>query len=246
MYAGGIDLGLLRWLLLSIGVAFASSFDGFMVGLAYSIRGLRISSAHYWIMGTCTGTMIGVSMIFGKLLASVMPDNVETCIGAVILICIGIWQIRQQTRVSTGQHLQEADSRAAQVEQKPDTPGVNVSRKSTGPQRNCLIGMAETVVAILNEPLKADQDLSGTIDTKEAWLLSVALGLDAFAAGLGASVVGFSMLLIPLSALASPAFVFLGITVGKVTRADRHLGRNQILPGIVLIAIGLMKMFGCF
>ena len=66
MQAGGLALSLWHWVLASGGVVFASSFDGFMTGIAYSIKGLRINYGHYWMIGFCTGTMMGISMVFGN------------------------------------------------------------------------------------------------------------------------------------------------------------------------------------
>ncbi|WP_081833596.1 manganese efflux pump [Geomicrobium sp. JCM 19055] len=49
------------------------------------------------------------------------------------------------------------------------------------------------VIQILKKPTAADVDNSGTISVKEAVLLGVALSLDAFGAGFGASMLGYSV-----------------------------------------------------
>ena len=69
-------MGLWQWFLASAGVVFASSLDGFMAGMAYAIKGLRIRPHHYWIIGICTGTMMGISMFAGGLMALAMPDGI--------------------------------------------------------------------------------------------------------------------------------------------------------------------------
>ncbi len=241
-------MDLLQWLLLSMGVVFASSFDGFMVGIAYSIKGLRMSRIHYWIMAFCTGTMMGASMIVGRLLTVWLKKDLSTCLGAAILILLGLWQIRQQADSFNRQDLtkpnqSEVSESGRSNHKNCQKPGLCQQSRRFKP---CLARMAELIIDIMKEPLKADRDLSGTIDIKEAWLLSVALGLDAFAAGLGASAAGFPMIMIPIAALASPGFVFLGIIVARITKADENLRGKQMLSGVVLIAVGILKIFGCF
>jgi len=249
-------LSLWHWVLASGGVVFASSFDGFMTGIAYSIKGLRINYGHYWMIGFCTGTMMGISMVFGKLLASVMPDNMESVIGAAILVGLGVWNVIQEAPPRENRRLLQAHSSQEaspsvdlQVELNRHTPTADVSHvtarsRPDSSKRNCIVDAIKTVLAVFKEPLKADRDLSGSIDTTEAWVLSIALGLDAFAAGLGASVAGFPMLLIVISAIASPAFVYLGITAGNAARGKNNPRRNQVLAGIILIVVGLAKAFG--
>ena len=156
---------------------------------------------------------------------------------------------RENRRLLQAHLLKEASpSVDLQVEANRHTPTADVSHvTAVGPdssKRNCIVDAIKTVLAVFKEPLKADRDLSGSIDTTEAWVLSIALGLDAFAAGLGASVAGFPMLLIVISAIASPAFVYLGITAGNAARGKNNPRRNQVLAGIILIVVGLAKAFG--
>src|SRR5690625_4051013 len=64
---------------------------------------------------------------------------------------------------------------------------------------------------VLNTPDKADLDQSGTISANEALLLGTALALDAFGAGIGASMLGYSPALTSLLiACMSGLFVFCG------------------------------------
>lgn len=244
MQAGGLILSLWHWLMASVGVVLASSFDGFLAGMAYSSRGLRISCTHYWIIGFCTGAMMGISMLFGKLITSVMPDRMETFMGAAILAGLGIWQITQKGPLPENEDLQQLSSMDLPAHRKHDGFTENSIQTSGTSRRACIIVMAEAVLAVFKEPLKADKDLSGNIDTKEAWILSIALGLDALAAGLGASVAGFPMLLVVISALASPAFVYLGITAGRARGVRGNPRRTQVLAGLILIGVGFLKAAG--
>lgn len=178
-------------------------------------------SMHYLIMGLCTGAMMGFSMGFGKFLTVWLPNMVENCVGAAILACLGLWQIRQRTR----------------------SPKHGGSREIHGKPARWPVQLVEDILGIAEEPLRADQDCSGSIDTKEAWLLGIALGLDALGAGLGTSVAGFSMLLIPVAAAASPAFVYVGTVAGRFSGLGRRIGESRFLTGSILIITGVAKLF---
>jgi putative Mn2+ efflux pump MntP len=241
-------LALLRWLLLSIGVVFASSFDGFMVGISYSARGVSLNRIHYGIMAFCTGAMMGLSMGLGRFLTARLPNRLENYLGAGVLICLGLWQIWQGT-----QSTKQGSSPQAKA-----IPGDNLGFAQQGDESDnrgspghythcheisqCLHQMLRVILDILKEPLKADRDLSGTIEAKEAWFLSIALGLDALAAGLGTSVAGFSTVLIPVAAAASPAFVYLGTILGRTSKLGQIIGETRFLPGLILITVGVIRL----
>ena len=126
---------------------------------------------------------MGLSMCFGSFLTAWLPNMVENYLGAAILICLGLWQIWQGTQ--TGQ-----------TEPRPEKEAVVAIEEQKRARR--VFQLLNTIMDIVEEPLRADWDRLGTIDRKEAWLLGIALGLDALAAGLGTSVAGFSMVVIPV------------------------------------------------
>ncbi len=76
----------------------------------------------------------------------------------------------------------------------------------------------------------------------EAAVLGLALALDGFGAGFGAAMAGYSPLVTGLLvALVKVAFVSLGQRAGRRLTAfalTRHL---QVLPGLIILALGLMK-----
>ncbi|MGI6621378.1 MAG: manganese efflux pump [Bacillota bacterium] len=249
-------MGLWQWFLASAGVVFASSLDGFMAGMAYAIKGLRIRPHHYWIIGICTGTMMGISMFAGGLMALAMPDGIEGVMGGAILVGLGIWQLAQKSAPPDKQILEGlSSSMDTDTNRKNplantvpgDLPGQAGSVEpltATTFHRARIVDAIRAVLAVFKEPLKADRDLSGDIDIHEAWVLSAALGLDAFAAGLGASVAGFPVFVTAVSALASPAFVYLGIAAGKAEGTWKHSKGAQAVAGVILIGIGFAKVLG--
>lgn len=99
------------------------------------------------------------------------------------------------------------------------------------------------LIEILKSPSAADRDRSGTISPAEACLLGAALSLDAFGAGIGAAMIGFPPLLTAaLITAASGSFLQLGTRVGCRAAGWRWVRQLSMLPGIILIAIGLLKL----
>src|SRR5699024_1240480 len=96
---------------------------------------------------------------------------------------------------------------------------------------------------ILSTPDQADLDHSGIISPNEALLLGIALALDAFGAGLGASIIGYQPLMTSLLiAFMSGAFVYAGIKTGFLIAKMKQLQKMAILPSLLLISIGIYNI----
>jgi putative sporulation protein YtaF len=99
------------------------------------------------------------------------------------------------------------------------------------------------VIHILKKPMSADFDRSGTITGVEAFMLGMALSLDAFGAGIGAVMLGFSPIYLAFSvALLSSLLVLVGIKLGSYLSRIPWLQKFSFLPGILLIIIGIWKI----
>ncbi len=71
------------------------------------------------------------------------------------------------------------------------------------------------VIQIIKTPSAADMDRSGNISASEAAFLGIALSLDAFGAGIGAALIGFSPLVTSsVIALVSGTLLTMGLRVG--------------------------------
>ncbi|WP_164219482.1 sporulation membrane protein YtaF [Virgibacillus sp. YIM 98842] len=100
------------------------------------------------------------------------------------------------------------------------------------------------LTAVLNTPDKADLDQSGIISANEALLLGTALALDAFGAGIGASMLGYSPVITALFiACMSGFFVYCGIKIGMLLSQSKHLQNMSYIPPILLIALGIFNIF---
>jgi putative sporulation protein YtaF len=100
------------------------------------------------------------------------------------------------------------------------------------------------LTTVLNTPDKADLDQSGTISANEALLLGTALALDAFGAGIGASMLGYSPVITAFFiACMSGVFVFCGIRTGMLLSRSKYLQNMSFIPPILLITLGIFNIF---
>lgn len=98
---------------------------------------------------------------------------------------------------------------------------------------------------IFNDPICSDLDNSSIIDSKEAFLLTIALSLDSFCIGIGGSITDANLSLFPLFVGLFQLFflqsgTFLGIHINKFCKLPENIW--SILSGILLIFIGIFKI----
>ncbi|MFD2926196.1 sporulation membrane protein YtaF [Halobacillus naozhouensis] len=94
---------------------------------------------------------------------------------------------------------------------------------------------------VLQSPEAADLDRSGQIKGRELLLLSLALSLDTFAAGISGSFIGIDPNLTACLILIMTTFMLLaGVRSGE--KLSKKINNISILPGMLLIIIGLIKL----
>ena len=207
-------------------LALAVSLDSFGVGLTYGLRKMKLPFMSLIFIACCSALSILIAMLFGKVILNYLSPNVAEKIGGIILLVIGSWAIMQSIRQYREQQLES---------ESVPTDGrilMNIEIKILG-----------LVIRILQKPTEADIDKSGTITGKEAVLLGIALSLDAFGAGIGAALIGFSPFLMAISvAVMGALFVTLGMKSGYMFADSFWLKKFSFLPGLLLMGIGLWNM----
>lgn len=210
---------IVTFLLLTLAV----SLDGFGVGIMYGMRRIKVPLISIMIISLCSGLVIAASMYLGQFLLQAMTPEVAKRIGAFILIGIGVWAIVQLL-------LQKSNHVAPSKTENKRVFYFEIKR----------LGL---VIQILRTPVKADMDRSGIISATEATLLGIALSFDAFGAGIGAALIGFSPLWTSLCiAISSGIFIVLGLKTGVIFANINWLRKVSILPGFILIVMGIMKL----
>lgn len=229
-------------------LAFAVSLDGFGVGVTYGLRRIRIPFLSVFIIACCSGLIIFMSMQVGGWLTNFLSEFVSKLIGACLLILIGCWALIQLKRGK--QNGNDVTIETAELPQGTvETAAASEGKAGMNDLSNAaLVVMVELkrlglVVQILRTPQAADVDKSGTISASEALMLGVALSIDAFGAGLGAAMIGLPALLTALTIAASSAiFLVGGIRFGFRFSAWKGMQTLSLLPGILLIVMGIMKL----
>lgn len=216
-------------------LALAVSLDGFGVGVMYGLRKIRIPVLSIIIISCCSGIVIYASMYIGVLIMQFLSPESAKMIGALILVGIGIWAVIQI--LIHKQH----DSNLQLRGQESLESNHRLTEKTLVHFEIKILGL---VIDIVKTPSKADVDRSGTISASEATLLGAALSLDAFGAGIGAALIGFAPLITAASiAVASGSFIIFGLHMGYLCSGIGWIRRFSVLPGVILILMGLMKLF---
>lgn len=204
-------------------LAISCNMDNVGVGLAYGARGIGIPLASNLLIALITAAGTCICIVFGQQIFRVLPAEVGVILGAVLLIGMGVWVIRQ-----------EVGERGHREPEAPSSVPANEMAQKSWLQR---------LILILQNPVLADRDSSGYIDLKESLLLSMALMLNNIPNGVGAGLLGLSTLLTTMMVgILSVVTFWLGIALGR-TMGVLWLGRHAgTISGLLLIVIGLAEI----
>jgi putative sporulation protein YtaF len=202
-------------------LAFAVSLDSYTVGFTYGVRKMYLPIKSIIIIACCSAITLLFAMGIGGIIVQFLSPSIAEKIGGIILIGIGAWVLYQVFR--------------------PEKQEKNVAIKET--IINFEIRSLGIVIKILRKPTAADIDKSGSITGMEAVLLGVALSLDAFAAGIGAVLIGYSPWIMAIAvATMSSLFVSFGMKCGHVLANFKWMDKFSFLPGLILIILGIWKI----
>ncbi|WP_026477526.1 sporulation membrane protein YtaF [Alkaliphilus transvaalensis] len=205
-------------------IAIAISIDSFSVGVAYGIRDIKVPLRSVLILDFISVALLSIGFFAGNLLSRFVLPGTSEILGAITILIIGLWYFTQgwlNYKFPTNQS-DEVTSIAT------------FSIKSLG-----------VAINILRSPFDADLDISGEIDTKEAILLGFALAIDSLAVGVAVSISSFTIIFVTLGIVAvmNLLLLFTGMHLGKQFLAT-HLGkRTPLIPGIILITLGFIRLF---
>lgn len=202
-----------------LSIVVAVSLDGFGVGITYGMRKIHIPFIGFIIVVSCSGLIVFLSMTVGHMIKTVIPPTLTSNLGSFILIGLGFFVLLSVLR------------------QKQTHKFPSQIKKH---RRHKLRRFTQ----ILKDPAKADNDSSGIISISEATVLGIALALDAFAAGFGAAMLGYTPFITAIFiALMSGLFLFTGVTLGRLLSKNTTVSKLPYLPPIILIAIGVYHLF---
>lgn len=204
-----------------ISIVIAVSLDGFGVGITYGMRKIRISFSALLVIMLCSGVIVISSMLIGHILRMFISPAITSLLGSVILIALGLFVLSSIIRSNKNEY-------KTNKEHKNEEPDSHISHFKS----------------VISDPHRADKDRSGSISVGEALVLGTALAMDAFGAGLGAAMLGYSpMLTSVLVATMSGVFVFTGTKIGFLLSKNETLAKLTYLPPILLICIGIYNLY---
>ena len=97
---------------------------------------------------------------------------------------------------------------------------------------------------ILENPEVADKDKSGNIDFKESLALSLALALNNFGLGIGASISGLNIAFTTISTfIISLIFISLGFYLSKTIKSKNISKNSNLIAGIIIIILSQFIIF---
>ncbi|MBM4762522.1 sporulation membrane protein YtaF [Bacillus sp. B15-48] len=211
-------------------LAFAVSLDSFSVGFTYGLRNVKIPFKSIFIIAMCSAVVLILAMTIGEFLVTVLPPTIAEKIGGFILILLGAWILYQFFRPEKTEQKDEKEKTEQKVEIEKTLFNLEIQS----------LGIA---INILKKPMSADFDRSGTITGIEALMLGIALSLDAFGAGIGAAMLGFSPISLALAAaLMSSMFVYGGMKAGVFLSGYNWVQKLSFIPGLLLIIVGIIKL----
>src|SRR5699024_3012094 len=194
----------------------AVSLDGFGVGVSYGMQKIRMPLLSLVIIMCCSGVIVLISMTLGDIISQFITTKMTESIGAIILILIGCFSLWNVLK----------------------TPNTEKQTESNHPNP------PHTLRTVFTKSKYSDLDRSGSISANESFLLGIALAMDAFGAGIGASIIGYPAILTALLiAFMSGSFVFCGMRLGLVFSRHKRLQRMGFLPPVLLIALGIFNLF---
>ena len=202
-------------------LAISLSIDSFGVGITYGVRNTKIPLFPKLILFFISFLAVFCSVYICNILLNFFPIFFSKIFGTFLLIIMGIFIIYQ------------SQNKKAKKTLKPKV--YNFFIKSLG-----------ITIKIIRNPLNSDLDDSKTIDCMEAIYLGIALSIDSICTGIGLSLLGTNSILFPcMVATCQIMFLSLGNILGKKIKSASLLPENcwSLLSGILLILIGLLKLF---
>lgn len=213
----------------SLVLAISSSIDSLGIGITYGIKNTKISYMGKVVLFFISFSISILSIWFGNVIKNIFSESITKFIGSFILMLMGIFIFFQA------------------LKKEDKTPNSdNISFPSEEKVYSFFIKFLGITIKIIKNPNYSDFDKSKSIDAKEALFLGLALSLDSFCIGVGSSVIGISSMFFPfLISLFQLIFLSFGNFLGHKIYRFSKIPDNiwSILSGILLILIGIIKLF---
>lgn len=222
-------------LLSSVLLAVSSSLDNLGIAIVFGMRRIRLPFTSNLLIAVMTSLGTFVSMKAGEYMFTLLSPDLANYLSSGIMIAAGGW-VMFQSRIKPGENDGKKNG--------PETKGGNSNGGAPKTIFTMHIKSLGLLINILREPATVDQDYSGTIEIKEAFLLGLALTLNNLAGGIGGGMAGLNPeLTATITLVTSLVFFVCGMRIGHNVLAKWIGERASFIAGLVLIAIGVYEFF---
>lgn len=213
-----MDIGFFYVILLAVAV----SIDGFVAGVAYGLKNIRMPFSSLVIVGVVATGLTAIAMFCAYVLGQFIHTDVAIVTGALLLILLGAWSLFQQYLTR-------------------NVPSYELDGEVTA--RKLTISVGQLVISIVAKPETADVDRLGYISSLEAVFLGLAVGLDAMVGTFAAALMGVLPLYTP-PAVGITHMICISCGCYASTRfvPETLKQRFPYLPGTLLIFLGLIRL----
>lgn len=196
----------------------ALSADLLTASMVYGAGHIGISLGLTILISGLGSAILGTALFIGRFLGDYFPETLLAVGSGVILIALGTYKT--------------VDFRIRRWR-----------KEYVKPQKNLMLSLGDLriILNIYGDPLSADEDDSRTLSVGEAILLTIAMSLDGFAAG-----VGYSMNDVSVGAVITAFFLASLISI----RLGHFLGCRVVkekdyswIGGVLLIFLGFFGIF---
>ncbi|WP_371365103.1 putative sporulation protein YtaF [Sporomusa rhizae] len=200
----------------------AVSIDGFVAGIAYGLKNIRMPFASLCIVGVVASICTAIALAMAYMVGQFINTAIAIGIGAFLLIMLGIWSLFQQYFTK-------------------DVASYEIDGEVTA--RNLTFSLGRLVISIMAKPETADVDRLGYISSLEAIFLGLAVGADAMVGTFAAALMGPLPLYTPIViGIIHMVCIASGYYSSQKFFPEKLKKRFPYLPGTLLILLGLIRL----
>ena len=200
----------------SILLAFSSSIDSLIIGIAYGVKQIRIKLIINLVISIIVTLTTFLAMCLGHLICDYIPTGICNYIGSSLLIIVGLyilWDYYKKKHKHTEENLVEF-----------------------------INSLDYDEIVDLNKT--ADINGSGNIEISEAITLALSLSINNLALGIGASISGISIFLTTiLTFVFSIITMSIGLKLGSWYLSKIFGEYSPLFSAIIIIAMGIFEFF---
>ena len=199
-------------------LVFALCLDTFVASAAYGTNQVHLSAGQIAVINGICSLCLGVSLMFGTLLDSWIPESFTRGICFISLMLLGFLKL--------------ADSSIKRYLRRHRQLNKNIRFS---------FSQLRFIINIYSDPLEADVDESHDLTWKEVIFFSLAMSIDSLAAGTMAAFMKISVPITVITAFVMGVlFTCMGLLLGR--KISAHCPRDlSWIGGILFIVLAILK-----